>query len=136
MHKVVPADSTHGAGSEGKVVLAEDDESLRFSFKRFLKRAGYNVVEAEDGTQALKLCEEEKPDVVVTDNNMSGMDGLELIKRLKGTPKPPYMILITARGSAEDYGGCGADKVLIKPVDKNTLLTAVAEGMGKSRQTS
>jgi two-component system chemotaxis response regulator CheY len=96
-----------------------------------LRRAGYDVIEAEEGAQALALIGEKGIDGVITDVNMPGMDGLELIRQLRANPRHkalPILMLTTATDVAKQKEGAaaGATEWLGKPFHPTTLLEAVA----------
>lgn len=67
------------------ILVAEDDRLARGALKRGLETAGYGVIEAEDGKQALDACKETQPDLIITDKQMPKMDGEELIEKIRET---------------------------------------------------
>jgi len=85
---------------EGRVLLVEDDASVRRLSRRALEVAGFQVLEAEGGEQALRLAADDAPDVVVTDIVMPGMSGLELADRLAA--RHPGVPVLFVSGYAED----------------------------------
>ncbi len=111
-----------------KTVLAVDDErSIVRLVQVNLQRAGYNVVTASDGKQALDMIEAEPPDMVISDVMMPFMDGFELLKRLKQNPvtRELPIIMLTAKAMDSDvYEGwrAGADFYLTKPFNPQELL--------------
>ena len=66
-----------------KILLVDDSMTMLMSMEGVLKRAGFDVKTATDGNQALGLIDSYAPDLVITDLNMPGMDGIELIKKIK-----------------------------------------------------
>ena len=108
-----------------KVLLVDDDESNRESIARYLKRAGLEVIAAENGLSGLRLLESEVFDIAVMDLRMPEMDGLELLEwlRTKG-PRVPA-VMISAFGEVEDAVAAmklGAEDYLVKPFDPEELV--------------
>ncbi len=71
------------------VLVVDDDEDLRILARKALERAGHAVIEADSGEQGLKLVDERNPDLVVLDLNMPGMDGFEVLRRLRSRERLP-----------------------------------------------
>jgi len=114
-----------------KIIMVDDSKSTRTMVCFTLRRAGYDVVEAEEGGQALALMSGQAPDCVITDLNMPGMDGLELIARLRAsqvTCATPILMLTTSTDAAQREQGqkAGANAWLGKPFLPETLVAAVA----------
>jgi DNA-binding response OmpR family regulator len=100
-----------------RVLIAEDDERMRAMIRRGLGYAGFEVLEAADGEQALKLGLEREPDLVVLDVGMPKLDGYAVCQALRRTTNVPILML-TARGELSDrVSGLrgGADDYLVKP---------------------
>lgn len=83
------------------VLVVDDEESTRELLSLSLQSDGYNVFCAEDGFCALGLCEKHHPDIVLTDIKMPGMDGIELLRRLKHVNPEIEVIMITGHGQME-----------------------------------
>jgi two-component system chemotaxis response regulator CheY len=119
-----------------KTILAVDDSSsLRQMVAFSLKAAGYQVVEAVDGQDGLEKAKLQTVDLVLTDQNMPKMDGLTLIKSLRGLPgyqKTPILMLTTE--SSEDMKtkgrAAGANGWLVKPFDPQRLIEVVKKVIG------
>lgn len=81
-----------------KVLIAEDDNILRFIIEKRLEKEGYKVIGAEDGLAALNLIEKEHPDLILLDIVMPKYDGLDVMEKLRksGKPFPPIIILTTS----------------------------------------
>jgi DNA-binding NtrC family response regulator len=102
-----------------KLLIVEDDVHLRETLTTFLARAGYDVVAAHDGSDALGMLETTLPDLVVTDIHMSGMDGLELLAEIKARYPETIVIVMTAFSSidtAVEAMRRGAEDYLSKPL--------------------
>lgn len=108
-----------------KILIVDDESSMRFLVRITLEHAGHTVVEAPDGAAALAQVDVEAPDLVVTDFMMPVMNGAELVARLRAdaeTARIPIIVL-TATDGAERLG---ADAVLRKPLDPRDLVDAAA----------
>ncbi len=117
-----------------KVLIVDDNELYRSAFKRNLLLQNYDVVEAENSDEALRVYNEEKPDIVITDLAMrSSTEGLELIKTIKQAAPLTPVVLISAVGTFEEGSKAkelGAEKVLMKQkIDEQIedLYTAIEE---------
>jgi DNA-binding NtrC family response regulator len=102
-----------------RILVVDDDPSIRETFEIHLERRGYEVRTAEDGDSALSLMSSYRPSLVITDVRMPGMDGLELLRRVrKGSDAD--VIVITAHENMESAVGAmkaGAYDYLVKPLD-------------------
>ncbi|MEJ7789196.1 MAG: response regulator transcription factor [Thermoleophilaceae bacterium] len=118
-------------GAKGLSILVVDDEpTITEVVSRYLQRAGYETRVASDGPEALSLAAAARPDLVVLDLMLPGMDGLEVMRRLRETfaPRPPSVILLTARGEASDRVvglRLGADDYVVKPFSPAELVARV-----------
>lgn len=119
-----------------KTILAVDDSaSIRQMVAFTLKGAGYDVVEAEDGQQGLDKARASSVNLVLTDQNMPKMDGLTLVKSLRGMPQyaaTPILMLTTESSDAMKAQGkaAGATGWLVKPFDPAKLLEVVKKVIG------
>ena len=113
------------------LILAVDDSaSMRQMVAFTLKGAGYAVVEAADGQEGLDRAREKNVNLVLTDQNMPRMDGLSLVKQLRGMPQykaTPILILTTESSDAMKAQGkaAGATGWLVKPFDPAKLIEVV-----------
>jgi len=122
----------------GKTILAIDDStSIRQMVAFTLKSAGYSVIEAADGQEGLEKANANAGNLnlVLTDQNMPGMDGLTLIKSLRGLPQfttIPILMLTTESSDAMKMQGkaAGATGWLVKPFDPHKLLEVVKKVIG------
>jgi two-component system chemotaxis response regulator CheY len=113
-----------------KVMIVEDSVSMRQLVNLALNKAGYEVVEAENGRDALKKATATPVDMIITDLNMPGMDGLELIKCIKSNPfyscMPVVMLTTDADNSKKLMGKeAGADAWIVKPFKVPQLVELV-----------
>ena len=119
-----------------KIILTVDDSaSIRQMVAFTLKSAGYTVIEASDGQEGLDKAKANPCNLVLTDQNMPRMDGLTLIKTLRGLPQyrsVPILMLTTESSDAMKTQGkaSGATGWLVKPFDPQKLLEVVKKVIG------
>jgi two-component system response regulator AtoC len=118
-------------------ILAVDDEApIRDMIKKGLSQmGGYNVEIAQNGLEAIEKIEKEVFDLVLTDLKMPEMDGLELLKTIKGIRPEVMVILMTAYGSIEtavEAMRLGANDYITKPIDLNELLLHISKAQKES----
>lgn len=112
------------------VLVVDDDENVRAYFIRVLTRAGFDVAEATNGREALTAIYEDPPAVVLLDNRMPGVDGLDVVARLRADPSTTTLpvILVTGQGEIDGRVGglqAGADDYVMKPVHPDELVARV-----------
>lgn len=110
-----------------KILLAEDEKRMRFLIKDYLLANKYEVIEAENGREALDKFYEDKFDLVITDIMMPEMDGIELCEEIRMLSKIP-IIMLTAKTSDEDEitgFNYGADEYIKKPFNPQILMLRV-----------
>lgn len=129
---------TRGGERERPLVLvADDDEDILALVALQLERGNIDVIQARDGDQALALAQERVPDLAVLDVMMPGLNGYEVVKRLRGTDEVGSMplILLTARAGGGDasYGyQVGADDYIKKPFSPAELRERVEALLGRA----
>lgn len=119
-----------------KVVLADDEPLARNRLRRLLgDLPGYDLVgEAADGKGLLKIVEEQRPDVVLLDIHMPGMDGLHAARKLSEMNPPPAIIFTTAHSEhALSAFGTAASGYLLKPIGHNQLHAALRKARVPSK---
>ncbi len=112
---------------ERKVVVVEDDINIAELLRIYLEKDGFAVTVSHDGAEGLRLAEELKPDLVMLDIMLPGMDGWQVCKRLRQTSKVP-IIMLTAKGETEDKVQgleMGADDYIVKPFEVKELLARI-----------
>jgi len=111
-----------------RVLLAEDEALIRLDLKEMLQEEGYDVVgEAGDGESAVKLAEQLRPDLIILDVKMPGMDGITAAERIAANRIAPVVILtaFSQRDLVERARDAGAMAYLVKPFQKRDLLPAI-----------
>src|SRR4028119_92716 len=106
------------------VLIADDDRKIIDMLRRTLAYEGYHVVTAADGLEALSQAQSQRPDVVILDWLMPGLDGIEVARRIRQADPTPILML-TARDATEDRVqglDSGADDYLVKPFAPAELL--------------
>jgi len=110
-----------------QILLIDDDALLRRSLAFNLQQAGYETRTAANAEDGLALADQQKPDLVLLDINMPGMDGLDALKRLHNQLHIPVIMLTARRRELDEVLGLelGADDYVTKPFDFNVLLAHV-----------
>lgn len=113
-----------------KILIIDDEDDIREILKYNLSKEGYETFEAQNGEEGLKKCMEIKPDLVLLDIMMPGMDGIEVCETIRKTPGMENILIcfLTARG--EDYSqiaglDAGADDFVAKPVKPKVLISRI-----------
>ncbi len=131
------------AGTNGRVMVVDDEADVRKVAKICLEKAGYQVIEAEDGEQAIREIKQgDNPvmlDLIITDINMPKVNGLEAIQFFQ--QEWPHVPLIVMTGypnleTAKELMKRGLVDYLVKPVDKEKLVAAVEKGMSQRELSS
>lgn len=113
-----------------KVLVADDEAHILHVVSMKLRNAGFEVLTAVDGEEALDLCTSEKPDLLITDYQMPYLTGLELCKKLRDSGREIPALLLTARGfdiEAAEMTDAGIAAVLAKPFSPREVLARVTE---------
>jgi len=111
-----------------RILVVEDDESLRRVTQFQLEQAGYQVSTACDGSKALGLLEKASQDLVLTDLMMPGLSGLDLLKRIRANFPETIVILVTAHGTVEsavEAMKVGAYDFITKPIHPDALILLI-----------
>ena len=116
--------------SAALILIVDDNDSSRYIKVAAVKRAGYRVVEAMTGQDALRLSRELRPDLVLLDVNLPDLSGIEVCRRLKDDLQPPVHVLQVSSTSVTDADRArglvaGADAYLTEPVSPEVLLATV-----------
>ena len=121
-----------------KIVVVEDEPDILEVLSYNLKREGFDVTTALDGTSGLALVEKHSPDLVLLDLMLPGIDGLEICRRIKDNKKLSHIpvIMVTAKGEESDVVlglGIGADDYIAKPFSPRELIARVKAVLRRSQ---
>ncbi len=108
-----------------RILVIDDDDDLRYSLKRVLSGKKYEVLEAASGEQGLEMAEKHSPHVILLDNRMGGMSGMEALQHLRGINPNAMIILMTAYGTTQttiEAMKFGAFDYIMKPFDLKKIL--------------
>lgn len=121
-----------------RVLVCDDEPYMVESVSYVARKAGFEVLTAEDGDSALATARRERPDLVFLDIMMPGLSGDEVCRRLKTDPSTSrmYVVILTARGQEEDERramAMGADEFMTKPFSPRKLRDKLLRVLGDSR---
>jgi DNA-binding response OmpR family regulator len=117
------------------ILVVDDDDDIRALVGELLERAGHVVIKAPDGESALKLFYSRQPDLVVLDVSMPGLDGWEVLKRIRELSDVPVLMLTARAEELEKVRGlrAGADDYVTKPFGRQELLARVDATVRRGR---
>jgi DNA-binding response OmpR family regulator len=119
------------------ILIVDDEGTIRYLLSEELAQAGYTVLTAADGEEALVQLRDRPVDLVLLDLKMNGMDGLQVMGEIDKQPMPPAVIILTAHASLDsaiDAMRLGGFDYLKKPCRTKDLLASVERGLAKRRQ--
>jgi two-component system, OmpR family, alkaline phosphatase synthesis response regulator PhoP len=136
-------DAAHGEGLENKmpgakVLIIEDEQSIQKMVEAYLIPEGYDVYTASDGPSGLESARAYKPDLIVLDIMLPGMDGIELLTRLR-RESDVYVILLTAKAEEIDRVvglSVGADDYVTKPFSPRELVARIKAALRRLQGSS
>jgi sigma-B regulation protein RsbU (phosphoserine phosphatase) len=117
-----------------RILIIDDDPTLRLILQKALQKQNYDIVVAIDGEEGIAQAKKTHPSLIICDWMMPGIDGLEVCRQIKADPdlSTTFFILLTARGALEDRVrglDTGADDFLAKPIEISELLARVRAGL-------
>ena len=115
-----------------KILVIDDDESIRQTLSNYLKRLGYSVLSAENGKKGFEMIQSQQPDLIISDLKMPILGGLELLKKVKEIDPITKFILITAHDDVQttiDAMQYGAYDYLEKPLDIERLKVTISRAL-------
>ena len=117
------------------ILIVEDSKTDAYMFSEMLKKVGHSVSHAEDGESAIEMVNADKPDLILMDIIMPGMNGFQVTRKLSKdseTAHIPIIMISTKSGETDIIYGQrqGAIEYLVKPVAEETLITAAKKALG------
>lgn len=122
--------------SEGKILVVDDDLNICELLRLYIEKEGYRVIIANDGNEALRLFEEERPDFVMLDIMLPGVDGWQVCRDIRKQSKCP-IIMLTAKGEVFDKVlglELGADDYIVKPFEAKEVIARIRAVMRRTGQ--
>jgi CheY-like chemotaxis protein len=124
------------APAAATILVAEDDAIQRQLYVEVLVHAGYRVLEAADGAQAMEIAHERRPDLVIVDVSMPGMSGWNVVRQLREDYSLGALRVVMVTGLSETWDrdasiAAGADSHLTKPLAPERLLAEIKRVLGK-----
>ena len=119
-----------------KIMLIDDDASLQLALAHVVQGEGYAFCCAANGHEGLEMLEREKPDLLLLDVMMPGMNGYDVCERMRARGRRIPVIFLTAKGDIVDKGigvKAGADDYLVKPFDNSELLMRIEAHLRRHR---
>jgi DNA-binding response OmpR family regulator len=113
--------------SRARILAVDDEADIRELLRELLGRAGYDVEVADDGRAALRALFAARPDLVILDVNMPGLDGWQTLERIRDVSEVPVLMLTARTGELEKVRGLtrGADDYVTKPFGRQELLARI-----------
>ncbi|GBE36542.1 alkaline phosphatase synthesis transcriptional regulatory protein PhoP [bacterium BMS3Bbin07] len=108
-----------------KILIVDDDPSIRMLYKEELEDEGYEVVTASSGEEALRLFEEENPDLVTLDILMPDMDGIQVLRKMKEKKPRLPIIMSTAYDYRDDFAVWASEAYVVKSSDTTELKETI-----------
>ncbi|MCP4649600.1 MAG: response regulator [PVC group bacterium] len=123
----------HSPKAGKTVLIVDDDQTIQDYFERVLKE--YRVIKASNGTQALELVQKERPDLVLLDIRMPGIDGIETLKRIKEIDSDISVIMLSAHRTLQtnlEAAKLGAYTSLAKPFDLYEMKSIISDAFSSA----
>ncbi len=115
-----------------KILVVDDEESIHLLYREELEEEGYEVHSAMNGEEALKLFDDIKPDLVILDINMPGMDGIEVLRQIKEKkPGVPVILSSAYPEYKQDLASWASDDYIVKSFNMDDLKDSVKRHLFK-----
>lgn len=120
-----------------RILHIEDDAGNRLLVRKLLTSSGHQIIEAADGLEGVRLARAERPDLILVDLDIPGLDGYEVTLRLRGEPalRGVPIVAITAEGDRQTSLAVGADGFLQKPIDARNFARTIEGFLGGRRES-
>jgi DNA-binding response OmpR family regulator len=114
-----------------RIMVVDDEENIRFLYKEELEDEGFTVELAKNGEEALEKIPDFKPDLITLDIKMPGMNGIEVLKRLREKDRKLPIVLCSAYGEyKQDFTTWASDAYVVKCADLTELKTTIRRLLG------
>jgi two-component system OmpR family response regulator len=127
------------ARPEARLLVVDDEPNILELLSASLRFAGFDVLTAADGQEAIKVAERSRPDLVVLDVMLPDMDGFAVVKRLRAGPRPLPVLFLTARDGTEDKVTgltLGGDDYVTKPFSLEEVLARIRAVLRRTRSAA
>ncbi len=115
-----------------KILLVDDEQSIQFLYREEFKELGYEVISALNGTEGLREFIENKPDLVILDIQMPGMNGIDILRQMKQKdPDVPVILCSAFHDYKQDLSSWASDEYLVKSGDTTELKNTVQRLLNK-----
>jgi len=117
------------------IMVVDDEQAIRVLLERTLETEGFRVISAEDGSSALVMMEKSWPDLVILDINMPGLNGFQVLERIRQRSDVP-VIMLTGEGEVTTLGNAlslGADDFVKKPFSTRELLARIRAKLRRAK---
>ena len=118
------------------IMVVDDEQAIRVLLERMLKPEGYEVILAADGSSALTMLEKHRPDLVILDINMPGLNGFQVLERIRQRSDVP-VIMLTGKGEVTTIGSAlsiGADDYVKKPFSTRELIARIRAKLRRANE--
>jgi two-component system cell cycle response regulator DivK len=120
-----------------RILVVEDQEDNRRIIRDLLSSVGYELVEAPDGEVGVRLAEEQRPDLILMDIQLPGLDGYEATRRIKADPELAAIPIVVVTsyalsGDEQKARAAGCDAYVAKPFSPRQLLATIREFLGET----
>lgn len=124
-----------------RILIVDDEESIRDLIKEILSAAGHELHLAADGAMAFELLKKKPVDLAIVDRNMPGMTGIEVVQLIRLNPKTSTMKVLMCTGSSmtreiDEAFSAGADDYVLKPLNFAQLIAKVAKALAAPRRAA
>ncbi|MDD3619201.1 MAG: response regulator [Desulfobulbaceae bacterium] len=109
-----------------RILLVDDEEGIQLLYREEFEEDGYEVIAAYNGEEALEKFSQEPPDLVILDINMPGMNGIEVLRRMKEiNPNLPVILSSAYQEYKQDFGSWASEEYIVKSANMDELKNAV-----------